>query len=314
MMKAKQVVWGAMLCALCAASAEAATSAYWRHEELPPGSFIPAGPNTILDSSGNGNDMQTFNPAFTSATYSSVVSPVPLRSGLPNTSSLDFGPGGDDAGQNDDNYTTGDKTISSQLFNEVTVEVAFRMNAVGGWQAIIGKDGKPLGNGPGEDDSPVPPFKVLVRDDGFPGDVPHQLFIEWIDGDGTTFDDIHHLATGQSVVPNTWYHVAVTINATDASLWVAGETGPYTQLDHITGDFAGPSGNVIVAEPLGWTVGRGMFNNGVTDWSNAIIDEVRINDTVLASNQFLFDAVPEPTTFGLSLLALCGLVARRARS
>ncbi|MFO0790022.1 MAG: LamG-like jellyroll fold domain-containing protein [Pirellulales bacterium] len=314
MMKAKQVVWGAMLCAMCAASAEAATSAYWRHEELPPGSFIPAGPNTILDSSGNGNHMQTFDPAFTSATYSGVVSPVPLRSGLPNTRSLDFGPGGDDAGQNDDNYMTSDKPVAGQDFSAITVEVAFRMNAVGGYQAIMGKDGKPLGNAPGEDDSPVPPFKVLIRDDSFPDNVSHQLFVEWIDGDGTLNSDIHFLASRQSIVPNTWYHVAVTINATDASLWVAGENTPYTQLDHITGDFAGPSGNVIVSEPLGWSVGRGMFNNGVADWSNAIIDEVRLSNTVLASNDFLFAAVPEPTTIGLSLLGLCGFLARRGRS
>ena len=61
----------------------------------------------MLDSTGNGNHMQTFNPTFTSATYSSTVSPVPLRSGLPNTLSLDFGPGGDDGGLNDDNFTDG---------------------------------------------------------------------------------------------------------------------------------------------------------------------------------------------------------------
>ena len=146
MMKMNHFLWVAALwVAAGATAAQAATSGYWRHEEGADGSLIPPGPDTVLDSSGNGNHMQTFDPSFTSATYSSLVSPLPLRSGLPNTRSLDFGPGGDDPGQNDDNFTTASKPISSQLFNEITVEVAFRMDTVGGFQAIMGKDGKPLG-------------------------------------------------------------------------------------------------------------------------------------------------------------------------
>src|SRR4051812_15885687 len=280
MMKLTQSFWATAVCVSCvAAAAQGATSAYWRHEGTP-GTLIPAGNDTVPDSSGNGNHMQTFDPSFTSATYSSLVSPVPLRSGLPNTSSLDFGPGGDDAGLNDDNFSQG-KPIQTQVFTAMTVEVAFRMDSIGGFQAIMGKDGKPLGDQPGEDNSPVPPFKVLIRGDNFPNAVNNQLFVEWIDGDGTLNSDDHFLASGQTIVPNQWYHIAVTINASDASLWVAGQTGAYQQLDHITGDFAGPSGNVLVQEPLGWSVGRGMFNNGVADWADAHIDEVRISDTVL---------------------------------
>jgi hypothetical protein len=257
--------------------------------------------------------MQTFDPSFTSATYSSLVSPLPLRSGLPNTRSLDFGPGGDDPGLNDDNFTTSAKPISGQLFNQMTIEVAFRMDTVGGYQAIMGKDGKPLGNQAGEDDSPVPPIKFLIRGDDFPNSIPSQLFVEWIDGDGTLNSDIHFLASGQTTVPNQWYHVAVTLNATDANLYVAGENGPYQLRDHVAGDFVGPSGNVLVAEPLGWSVGRGMFNNNVADWADAHIDELRISDTVLTPNQFLFLAVPEPSSIGLILLGLFGTIGRRVK-
>jgi hypothetical protein len=45
-----------------------------------------------------------------------------------------------------------------------------------------------------------------------------------------------------------------------------------------------------VSDPTPWSVGRGMFNNGVTDWSNAIIDEVKISDTALTPSQFEFVA------------------------
>jgi hypothetical protein len=318
MMILRKVLWAAALCGVgFATTAQAATSAYWRFEDLPDGSLIPAGNNTVPDSSGNNNPLQTFDPTFTSPSYSSLVSPLPLRSGLPNTRSLDFGPGGDDAGLNDDIFTTTDKPISAKLFNEVTVEAAFRMDSIGGFQTIVGKDGKPLGDAPGEDNNPVPPFKLMVRGDSFPDPgaggtgQPNQLFVEWIDGDATLNSDDHFLAAGQTVVPNKWYHVAVTINATDANMYVAGETGPYQLVAHSTGDYAGPSGNVIAAEPLGWTVGRGMFNNNVTDWSDAHIDEVRISDTVLTPNQFLFVTVPEPSSAVLSVIGLIGLLGRK---
>jgi hypothetical protein len=307
-MKKNLVVLLAAAAFAAADVAGAATTAYWRHEEGPAGGTIAAGPDTVLDSSGSGNHMQTFNPAFTSATYTSTVSPLPLRSGFPNTLSLDFGPGGDDGGLNDDNFTA-NKPIGPQLFSAITVEVAFRMDAVTGYQAIMGKDGKPLGDQPGEPDSPVPPFKVLVRGDDFPGGVPNQLFIEWIDGDG----DIHFLNSGQTVTAGAWNHMAVTINGTDAALYLASETGPYQLLDSLSSDFAGPSGEVIISEPLGWTIGRGMFNNGVADWSDALIDEARISDTVLSANEFLFVAIPEPAASALAAAALVGLLAVRRR-
>ncbi len=292
-------------------AALAATSAYWRHEEGANGALIAAGADTVLDSSGNGSHMQTFNPAFTSATYTSTVSPVPLRSGFPNNLSLDFGPGGDDAGLNDDNFTSAAKSISTQSFGAITVEAAFRMDTVAGFQAILGKDGKPLGDSPGEDNSPVPPFKVLIRGDDFPDAVPNQIFVEWIDGDGTLNSDVHFLNSGQTVVPNQWYHIAVTINANQAQLWVAGESTPYQLLDTVNGDFAGPGGTVLVQEPLGWSIGRGMFNNNVADWSDALIDEVRISDEVLTPDRFLFAAVPEPATWGLLGVATLGCGLRR---
>jgi hypothetical protein len=93
---------------------------------------------------------------------------------------------------------------------------------------------------------------------------------------------------------------------------VAGETGPYVLKDSISGDFAGPGGNVLVSEPLGWSIGRGMFNNGVADWADALIDEARISNTVLSPNEFLFIAVPEPSSLAIiALAALCGGCIRR---
>src|SRR5215212_8356433 len=111
-MRMKRVLIVSLCLAGWGITAHASPVAYWRHEEGPAGSNVPAGPDNVLDDTGNGNHMQTFDPNFTAATYSSTVSPVPLRSGLPNNFSLDFGPGGDDAGLNDDNFTTAAKPVS----------------------------------------------------------------------------------------------------------------------------------------------------------------------------------------------------------
>jgi hypothetical protein len=286
-----------LLITLAGTEAFATTSAYWRHEEGTDDNVVVQGPNSVLDSSGFDNHMQTFGPE-TAATYTTEVSPLALRSGLPNNLSLDFGPAPvsgteDGGGRNDDNYTTQEKLVNTELFTAMTVEIAFNMHSVNGWQALFGKDGKPLGDEVGEDDSPVPPFKVLIRNDDFPDAIPNQLFIEWIDGDGVVNQNVHFLASGETIVPDQWYHIAFTLTDSAAELWMAGETGDYVLKDAISGeDFAGPSGEVIVFDTTPFTIGRGMFNNGVTDWSDALIDEVRVSNTALTPTEFLF--VTEP--------------------
>jgi hypothetical protein len=292
-------------------TASAATTAYWRHEEGPAGGFISAGigTDTVLDASGNGNHMQTFNPAFTSATYTSTVSPLPLTSGLANTLALNFGPGGDDGGLNDDNFSDG-KAINGQLFTAMTVELAFNMNMVEDvppteprlFQALFGKDGKPTAG-------VVPPFKVLIRGDDFPNAIANQLFVEWIDGDG----DVHFVASGQSVAVGEWNHVAFTLTPTTAELWVASETGPYSLLHSISGDFAGAGGEVLFNSTANYTIGRGQFNGGNADFSDALIDEVRVSDVALSRENFLFAAVPEPATWLMAAAAVAGGFLRRGR-
>ncbi len=307
MMSPRRMAWTALPALLAviglAQASQAATSAYWRHEEGSDGALIAAGPGSVLDSSGNGNHMQTFDPTFTSASYSTNVSPVPLRSGLPNTLSLDFGPGGDDAGLNDDNYSGG-AAINSQLFSSMTMELAFNMNAIGGFQAVFGKDGKPTS-------SVVPPLKVLVRGDDFPNAVPNQLFIEWIDGDG----DVHFLAGGSTITAGEWNHLAFVLTDASASLYVAGEDTPYELVSSIAGeDFAGTSGEVLFASDANYSIGRGAFNGGVADWADAVIDEVRISDTALDTSEFLFAAVPEPSSLLLVAMGAAALGARSVRN
>jgi hypothetical protein len=274
--------------------------AYWRHEEGPLGGDVPPGFDSVLDATGNGNHMTTFND-FTGATYTSQVSPLPLRSGLPNLLSLDFDLDQDGAGPdlNDDNFTPG-KPIDSYVFNAVTVELAFNMDSVGPgqYQTLVGKDGNP---GPG----PLPPLAVKVRGDDFPGGIDNQLQFEFLDGDG---DEIS-LASGMTIQTGEWYHMAAVVTATTADMYLAIGEGDYMLVDSLTDDFAGPGGEVFLDFTGTFTVGRGMFGGGIADWSDALIDEVRFSDAALGPDEFLF--LPEPTSLSFVILAAATLLRRR---
>jgi GH43 family beta-xylosidase len=261
------------------------TVAYWRHEERAGGQLVASGANSVLDSSGEGNHMRTFDSSSTAASYSTNVSPLPLRSGLANTRSLDFGPGGDGAGRNDDNYTES-KPINTKAFEALTVEFAFRLDSVTGFQSLFGKDGAPVS-------SPVAPLQIKVRGDSFPGGAANQLFVEWIDGDG----DVHFLASGFSITTGVWNHIAFVLEDDSAQLFVAGETGAYEIVDAIYGaDFSGPSGQVLYVTNSNFTVGRGAYNGNAADWADARIDEVRVSDAALQPNKFLFVPNLSPST------------------
>ncbi len=252
--------------------------AYWRHEEGEVGQHVAASPGSVLDASGSGNTMQPVNSTTGSATYSNLVSPIPLRSRLPNTRSLDFGPGGDDPGRNDGNITSGG-SLEGYAFKNLTVELAFRIDQLGGFQSLVGIDGAPTS-------SPIAPLQIKVRGDSFPGGVPNQLYVEWIDGTGR----LRNLTSGDSIAANTWYHVAVVLTRNTAEFYLADESGPYELVDSSYGDdFGGLASEVLYATNGSFTVGRGSYNNAAADWADAHIDEVRISDARLDPSQFLFD-------------------------
>jgi hypothetical protein len=64
------------------------------------------------------------------------------------------------------------------------------------------------------------------------------------------------------------------------------------------------------ADPYGWSVARGMYNNGHGDRVNGFIDDVRISNVALSRSELLF--VPEPAAALLRAVAAVCLPRRRS--
>jgi hypothetical protein len=290
--------------------ARAATVAYYRHEGTPGTEVAPID-NSVLDSSGNGNHMRTFannnlqdNPGFDSSpAYTSAVpfATVP-QTGEANTSSLDFEPGGDG---DDDNYTfgPGDKPINSFDFRQFTLEASFTADSLA-YRAIVGKDGKPVGS------SLLAPLQLKLRAD------TGNLQIEILDGAGVGRD----VQSTSPIVLSTpdaprWYNVAAVNDGDFLALYIDdtgdGIIGNYVFQGATVLSFAPDEGGQdgLIDSTGTFHVGRGFYDNGIGDWWDGMIDEVRISDTALDPSQFL--AVPEPSAMGV--LGLAGLFAARRR-
>lgn len=245
--------------------------AYWRFEDRLSGE-VPADPSaggsvpdTILDSSGNGNHMQTWTTA-TAPAHTTVVGPPfgalggVAGTGALNRAALDF------TGQPEDIYTAS-KPINSQAFDAWTVEASFMLDVAGRWQVIVAKDGNPVGG--------QPPLSLKVRAD-------NRLEIGVVDGGGAA----RYVIGTTRVETGKWYHAAATATSNTLSLWLKPE-GSSTFVPQGSSAIQGAFFNTYTAFNQPWIVGRGMWNGGQADWLDGRVDEVRISDVALGIDQFL---------------------------
>lgn len=265
---ALQLSFGAIL--LSAIPSNAETIGYWRFEEKTSGNVSAtntggAVPNTVLDSSGKGNHMQTWTAA-TAPTYTTSVSfPSGTLAGVPatgalNTASLDF------RGSPVDIYT-GSKPINSKTFTAWTVEASFCLDVTGRWQVIVGKDGNPI-NG-------QPPLSLKVRAD-------NTVEIGIVDGSGAG----RWCVGSTKIEANKWYQAAAVATGTELALWIK-PAGYRDYLSQGSVPIQGAFFNTYSAFNQPWIIGRGMWKGVMTDVTDGRIDEVRVSDTALTPDQFL---------------------------
>ena len=249
------------------------TVAYWRFEEgeadqeFQPPSF-DNGPDSGLaaDSADNDDALRTFS-GNTNPTYRAEVPAATVTAtGAANTRSLEFSP-------NEDLYTARQGQLAPYMFDRFTVEASFNADTVS-WMGIVGKDGKPLQN------VAIAPLQLKLRDD------TKKLQIEIIDHAGQE----KQVQSIDPIQPGRWYHAAAVSDGTSLSLYLDDTTveGGYVLQGsvQVSGGLYDSTGT--------WSVGRGFFNNGVTDWIDGKIDEVRVSGAALDPSQFLFAQASAP--------------------
>lgn len=237
------------------------TLAYWRFDGdgYAADQKLTHQQDDVLDSSGSGNPLRTWDGNTAPYYRSDVPSATVTQSGAANGLSTDYD-------GNDDLYTDAPCPLRSYSFTAWTAEASFNLDRTDRWQVILGKDGKPTAHAD-------PPFLLKFRD-------ADDLFeVGVIDGSGTP----RYARTLGTLSAGQWYHVAAVCDGSWLRLY----------LDRLDGKGYVSQGAVTVSgawynHTAGWTVGRGSWNGGFTDNAYGLIDEVRVSNAALAADRFLF--------------------------
>lgn len=309
---------------MMASSADADTLAYWRFEDGTAGTDIVHNGDVgfygadIADVSGNNNDLSVWETGG-GAGYGyrdEVPFAVVPQTGAANNLSVRNTGGGPAM------YSVGRDGVSSNpgailntaAFAEFTVEASWKPEA-GGFRTLVGRDARDVA----DQDGALSALYLQGLPEG-------ALAIKFADVDGFWHQAVapegtiqgFDFGTDPSGSTGTWYNIAAVSDGETLSLYLDGVVVASTDLTAsgstntaLTAGADVNAGDDWIAG--GWSVGRGLFNGGHADRAYGFIDEVRISNSALASNQLLSNVVPEPTTATLFGLGALGLLGRRRR-
>ncbi len=226
--------------------------------------------DAVWDASGNENHLRTWadytTPTYTAATPFHVVP----ATGDVNDLALSFANG------NRDLYTF-EKPINTREFQAITVEASFKLNDVGRFQVIVGKDGH-MAEG-------APPIALKLTSSGR---------LEFMMVDST--NELLYVQTEETLQAGVWYSAAATATGSEISLWLKRPgASEYTLEGSVSVN------GMFPVEETPWTIGRSMWNGRNADFLDATVDEVRISSAVLDPSEFL-GVYPEHTTTGQGTL------------
>ena len=254
--------------------------------------------DVLEDISGNGNHLSAFatDGGFTRMAFSNfvVTGNTGSRLSVENDSAvccpaLSTGEQGDGVTP----VFSGDLKLGGSPVGALpqwTIEASIYFKGVGGWQTIVGKDG--VGQATAGDVNQAPLYFQKV------GDGTNEFRINFVDVAGNA-----HLVDSTTVAEtDRWYNLAATSDGSTVRLFVNGfeesslDISGSTDSRMVALDEAGSEGNGGTV-PYGWSLFRGMYNNGHGDRVNGYVDDVRISNTALTSDQFLNTTVPALSLF-----------------
>lgn len=244
--------------------ASPAPTAYWRFEE---GTLNTPVPDTqsgtlpidpVLDSSGKGNPLRTWNASTAPIYQANTASPTVPHTHQPNQLSLAFTP--------DQSLYTANPPLASQPLTSFTLEASALPLTLNTRQTLTGRDGT----------SHPPPIALNLLESNY-------FSISIIDGSDT-------LRTVESLAPATagqWHHLAATCSQTHLSLYLQGPTDPEPVLQGTIEITHG-----LKDAPGTWSVGRGWQGGAPALPFSGRIDEVRLTPEAIPANHFLYAPSP----------------------
>ncbi|QDU35550.1 PEP-CTERM motif protein [Poriferisphaera corsica] len=113
-----------------------------------------------------------------------------------------------------------------------------------------------------------------------------------------------HFGVGDDIELDQWYSLALVGDGSTNKIFLKSADDSTYTLIHTH------AGGALANSVATWVLGRGFFNGGA-DGFNGYLDDVRISDEALATQDLLGNVVPEPASASLLLLGLGALLARR---
>lgn len=276
---------------------DAATVAHWRFEEGPAGAAVPhagaagAFDGTTPDTSGNGNSLSTWTQgSWAGFAYRADVPPGWAPSAGMSTNRFSIR----NTGSYPAAFTSSAGSLPSGIDVEAmtpaafTIEAVYKPEANGGHRTVVGRDARNVAAANGE----WAALYLQVR----PDDSARILFVD-VSGVAHEAASYPGLVAGFDAGTNpagagaAWYRLAAVSDGATLALYVNNVPVASTDMtlsgspDTALG-MGATSGSDWHAG--GWSVGRGLYGGGHTDRAYGFIDEVRISDTALAPEEFLF--------------------------
>jgi hypothetical protein len=306
---------------LGAASASAATQAYWRFESGPADAQMAhlSGVNglwsaDVSDSSGNGNALSVWTgDAWGGYAYKTDVPAATVaQTGAANNFSVKNTGG---------NPGMWNNTLRTWTPSAWTIEASFKPEW-GGWRTIVGRDSKGAGTQPGADGNASALYFQIQPD--------NRVAVTFQDVMGYQYSAVSAAGLIQGFdwpsdpngLTGKWYSMAGVSDGTTLSLYLNDmASGLGYQLVAQASLTAQGSANTALTAGVGsggdwmagdFTVGRGMYNGGHGDRAFGFIDEVRLSQGALDPSQFL--AVPEPASAALVLFGGLLMFSSRRRA